>query len=50
MQNLPETKTSTQVDVPEHHVLLAFQDEAHVDAFLNWWSARGKDAFSDWGE
>jgi hypothetical protein len=35
-------------DIPEHEVLLSFNDDCHAEAFRDWWNTIGINEFSVW--
>jgi len=40
--------TSTTLHLPEHELLLSFQNDAGSEKFQNWWFETGKESFEDY--
>lgn len=36
------------IDVPEHQVVISFNDDSDADGFYEWWGIAGFEAFGEW--
>lgn len=48
--NLPKVLTEITHYIPEHQMLLSFNDDDPAEKFSDWWFSEGKDSFSKWSE
>jgi hypothetical protein len=46
----PEVRTDAHFSVPEHQILLSFNNDEDALLFLDWWNECGWKAFAKWAK